>query len=727
MIGIRQRSTQFALFTLLTFLLAGLPMAVAAPMPLMAQEEVQSPDADGVGDDEIVYIDGDGFVRVLDTFQAPGDPEIRFVSPDRGWESVALGDFNGDGDMEIVAVGGGDEGDNDDDGQMAIWDPVPAGGGGTVELYRRSIDGKATMVAAGNFDDNINADEILFGYLLQDEAQAPGKDELFRITVIKGTSTNPDGREWTDHIPRKDDGNQWNYVTVGNVDAFGTDEVALLDEEGGEVNLYRLDDGFNRIWGDSSSNDPYRGVAIGDFYQGGTLEVAVSRNMNIPGNLYVYRYDAENDTLEGDYPGWNAFFRPYPRFLWPADIDGNSEDELFFLRRDQDPRLVGLNYPPKNVVLEGTLNDDDFRVGVGGDFDADGRDEIAIASSERILIYTEIETGNRTPIEYGFTTDRRSLQAGDLDASGGVGAPNFGLSQIGGAGNVLTSIDVTIAAGEDSGALGYYILNLGSEANVSLEVTAPNKPTWLTYEVNTSISGETDAGTILGAVYTTFNATGLAPGAYQASLVIRDTNSPSQIANSPLTVPVALTVEPAALVPVPNAASFVYVPCPADPPARSIDIRLGGLEGLNYSAAVMEVPDVEAALAALAGEVIGARIGKDGELFLLDDAGNESRLDFPAEAWTGTGPALSYTDSVDEVQVTWPSDAPWVTANSESGMIPDVLTLAITPASTTSNPDQAVLIIVADRRAGNPPANVRIVPIQYLCAAGQVHLPIIER
>ena len=78
------------------------------------------------------------------------------------------------------------------------------------------------MVAAGNFDDNINADEILFGYLLQDEAQAPGKDELFRITVIKGTSANPDGREWTDHIPRKDDGNEWNYVTVGNVDDFGT-------------------------------------------------------------------------------------------------------------------------------------------------------------------------------------------------------------------------------------------------------------------------------------------------------------------------------------------------------------------------------------------------------------------------------------------------------------------------------------------------------------------------
>ena len=44
---------------------------------------------------------------------------------------------------------------------------------------------------------------------------------------------------------------------------------------------------------------------------------------------------------------------------------------------------IGLNYPPKRVVLEGTLNDDDFRVGVGGDFDADGRDEIAIASDEQ--------------------------------------------------------------------------------------------------------------------------------------------------------------------------------------------------------------------------------------------------------------------------------------------------------------------------------------------------------
>ena len=101
--------------------------------------------------------------------------------------------------------------------------------------------------------------------------------------------------------------------------------------------------------------------------------------------------------------------------------------------------------------------------------------KLRLPATNRILIYTEIETGNRTPIEYGFTTDRRSLEAGDLDASRRSRRTEFWsvadrrLRQC-----ALTSIDVTIAAGEDSGALGYYILNLGSDANVSLEVTAPN-------------------------------------------------------------------------------------------------------------------------------------------------------------------------------------------------------------------------------------------------------------
>jgi hypothetical protein len=705
------------MLVLLAFILAGLPIAAAVPGTAYAQGA-----NDDISDDEVVFIDGAGFVRVLDIYQKPGSPAVEFTSPDSDWESVALGDFNGDGDMEIVAVGGGDEDDNDDDGKLAIWDPVPLDGGGPIELYRRSIDGRARLVAAGNFDDNINGDEILYGFFLQDEAQAPGKDELFRISIIKGTTPDPDGRDWTFHVERKDDGNEWNYVTVGNLDDTGTDEVALLDEEGGEVNIYRIDNGFNRIWGDSASDDPYRAVAFGDFYQGGYIEVAVARNMNFPGNLFVHQYDPEADTLQ-DPNFWR--FTPYPRFLWPADYNGNNEDELFFLRRDQDPRLVGLNLSQATPFFDANLNDDEFRVGVGGDFDADGRDEIVIASDERLLFFMEIETGNRTPIEYGFTSDRRSLVAGDLDAEGVLGVPAFGLTRIGGNSEVITSIETSLAAGESQqGAAGYYILNTGRDAAITLEVSAPAQPNWLDYRVDINVSGENDAGTILAALYLSYDATGLLPGRYEAKIVIRDNNPLSEVANNPLTVPVILTVEPAALIPVPASASFIYAPCTANLPERTQTIRLGGLEGLNYNAAIVDVPALQAALASLQGDIAGARIGKDGTLFLRDAAGNESSLVMPAARWAGK---LMGVEGVDEVLVDWPSDSPWATASSETGVIPDLMTVTVDPAAAEGNLDQAVLVIVADRRGGNPPANVHIVPIQYLCAAGQSHLPIIVR
>ncbi|MCB0045093.1 MAG: hypothetical protein KDD92_06680 [Caldilineaceae bacterium] len=717
---IRQLTIRPAFILLAALILTAVP--AARPGPAMAQSASSY-------DDEIVFIDGDGYVRVLDLHQDEGDSPINFVSPDRDWESVALGDFNADGDMEIVAVGGGDADDNAVDGKLVIWDPVPLDGGGPVELYRRSIDGRAFLVEAGDFDVNVEGDEIVFGYLLQDEAQAPGKDEHMRLSIIKGTTPIPDGRSWTFHVERKDDGNEWNYITVGNIDNTGPDEIALLDEEGGEVTLYRIDGGWQSIWSDSSSNDPYRAVAFGDFYQGGYTEMAVTRNTDVPGNLFVYQYDAENDDLlEPNF--WR--FSPYPRFVWPADYNGDNEDELFFLRRDQDPRLVGLNLSQASPFLAANLNDDAFRVGVGGDFDADGREEIAIASDERILVYTEIETGNRTPIEYGFTTDRRNLIAGDLDSQGARGVPTFGLTRIGGNSELVTQFDVALAAGEQQqNAVGYYILNTGRDATITMQVSAPSQPDWLDYSIDINVSGENDAGTILAALYLSVDARDMLPGEYSANIIIRDTNPLSEVSNNPATIPIRLTVEPAALVPLPAAASFIYAPCTDGLAVDEQVIRLGGLEGLNYNAAVVDAPSVDAALAQLDGEVVDARQDKNGDLVLMDAAGNESRLHVQAKDWLLGFDEADLTPGqmmgMEEVLVDWPSTAPWVTASSVDGVIPDLLTLNIDPAEADGNLDQAMLVLVADRRGGSPPDNVHLVPIQYLCAAGQSHLPIILR
>lgn len=721
-----RRSKQLALLTLLTFLMAGLPAAVALPQPAMAQSptpaSVDAPADEEPTDDEIVYIDDDGYIRVLDPYQLPGKREIMWVSPDRGWRSAALGDFNGDGDMEIVAVGGGSDDDNNDNGRLVIYDPVVSTGGTAglptingipwEKLYERSIDGKPTIVAGGNFDDNIDADEILFGYFMQDEAKLPGKDEIFRITVIKNANSIPDGRAWTDHIPRKDDGNEWSYVTVGNVDQQGTDEVALLDEDGGEVNIFKIGAGFERFFGESSSNEPYRAVTFGNIYNQPNLQVPISRNISSRENLYIYRYDPEKNDLDLELPNSALRFNPYPRFLWVADVNGSGDDELFFIRRDKDPRLVGINVGNDGVItLEDNLETNDFRIGVGGDFDGDGKDEIAIASKTHIWLYPELDR-NMNRDEYALPTDRRTLQAGDLDAKGFLPGPAFGLRRLGGNDENLEVITETLETGLQGPARGYELRNIGSPATIPFTYEVEGNPTWLAVNIPSStITDQAPAD-----VFLQFDARNLLPGEYRAALIF--TSSNPDVLNSPFRVPIEFTVEPAAVLPNPESVSVIYYPCTEPLESRQPLIQMDGSPGVVYNASIMDTPPVAAALAALNGEIVSAYIDDDGVLVMEDSAGQESRLTLPAN------PRLTAAGADG---ITWPSGSPWVSAASEDGIIPDTITLSVDPSMRRADIDEAVLIVVADKSAGAAPANVRIIPIRLMCAKGQVNLPVVRR
>jgi hypothetical protein len=110
--------------------------------------------------------------------------------------------------------------------------------------------------------------------------------------------------------------------------------------------------------------------------------------------------------------------------------------------------------------------------------------------------------------------------------------------------------------------------------------------------------------------------------------------------------------------------------------------------------------------------------GADGVLVMEDSEGQQSSLTLPAN------PRLMAA-GVDSI--TWPSDSPWVSATSETGIIPDTITLSVDPAQRRADTDEAVLIIVADKSAGSAPTNVRIVPIRLMCANGQVFLPAVRR
>ena len=96
------------------------------------------------------------------------------------------------------------------------------------------------------------------------------------------STPNPDGTNWIDHIAAKDDGNEWTHVESGDLGDGGADEIALLDEDGGEVNVFRLADGFQRILGEILQQQPLSSVVFGDFFSGGIREVIISRNAKFP-------------------------------------------------------------------------------------------------------------------------------------------------------------------------------------------------------------------------------------------------------------------------------------------------------------------------------------------------------------------------------------------------------------------------------------------------------------
>ena len=79
-----------------------------------------SPTAPTAGvNDEIVFIDANGFIRVFDYVDDVPPETVRWYSPIGGFADIALGDVNDDSDMEIIGVRGGPE-----EGELVIFDPV---------------------------------------------------------------------------------------------------------------------------------------------------------------------------------------------------------------------------------------------------------------------------------------------------------------------------------------------------------------------------------------------------------------------------------------------------------------------------------------------------------------------------------------------------------------------------------------------------------------------------
>ncbi len=137
---------------------------VVLPLPAAAQAAPAGWLANPNSDDEVIYIDPAGFIRVYDPV---GEPKITWVSPEGGWSAAALGDFTGEGDDEIVAVGG-----KDGAARLVIYDPVVASGAVDAnqefngipwkQLYITNLPATPRLVATGEFDPAVPGREIIY-------------------------------------------------------------------------------------------------------------------------------------------------------------------------------------------------------------------------------------------------------------------------------------------------------------------------------------------------------------------------------------------------------------------------------------------------------------------------------------------------------------------------------------------------------------------------------------
>ena len=225
--------------------------------------EAAAPTAQQVdGIEEIVVVGNDGYVYAYDY-----EGEQVFKSPEGGWSLVATADLNGDGDHEIIAVGGNN---------IKVYDPQVSGTAYTFSAAYSGSGGSFTHLEAGNL---LSADNTPEFALLRSVGDGSG-----RIVIYDPPATSPviDEPFLTD----------WRDFSLGDYDGDGDDDFALIhwdaSKPSGLRNWFELRYGHdpkNKLANNSSnageySNEEWVDIVAANFVtnNGNRVEWVGSRN-----------------------------------------------------------------------------------------------------------------------------------------------------------------------------------------------------------------------------------------------------------------------------------------------------------------------------------------------------------------------------------------------------------------------------------------------------------------
>lgn len=663
--------------------------------------QAQAERAAGTSDDEFVYLDPSGFIRVLDPDVIPRAREVQWVSPEGGWRALALGDFNADGDYEIAAVGG--EGK---DAKLAIYDPVIANISDidvnktaneipwNTLFYTSTINstlarGKPLQIAAGELNPAVPGDELIFNLEIIDDAQSTFSHRGSELMIWQRQPTTTTIQSWQPKLSPVHFDQVWSTIILGEVDNQGAMEIGLLDPGDGVMRAYRLDGNrLTQLYNYESNDRPWFDAAIGQTYTGDFGELVAVRETprGLP-NMIVFRYvtTSDNDLYFKDR--LTDFFDPSPTHVFLANVDGFvqvmdggvpkdvDDDEIFMLRSlpanagQTAPHLIMRNpgEDKKNVArFEIRLDTDNgYQAGLGAEVDGDGKDEVVIMRNNNIRLFLDPEINANSVRNYTVNSDSKTLRAANLDALGYPRLPKIVIKP--------SSLAQNLPAGDKTQTV-ISITNEGNIENVPFNVYLGGNSTWLRAEPAT---GQTPA-----QINIFYDAYGLPPVSDFLAILDIVPNHP-QVPGQTVQIPVSLHTTPGLW---PNPDRVVGLIDCTTRAIKSYQIRIAGLQGVPYTANLNDFISVQS-------------------------AATEPLSLAPTEPYT----------------VAWPSTVAWATVTGLGTILPTTLTLTFNPSPErfAGSLLQAQLDIQATNNQGG--SSGITIPVAITCQNESYYLPWVDR
>lgn len=516
-------------------------------------------------DEEIVLLDSNGRIVVLDPYVPSGIQRVEWQSDSTGWQMVATGDFNGDGDAEIIALRGG---------EARVFDPVVQPGRPEVQ-FSQVIAGQVwRLVATGNIDADPQ-DEII---LTRSTAEGGVVDRILAF------DPNADGTSWT-IVFNEGYGAPWQRLVTGDVDGDGQDEVVAIRNVANppERRIIIWDPGLNwqTIYNKGDFNFPWLAVDVANVAADATNreELVLTRQDVIAAlpSFLVFRWTAVNADLQ-DVASEKYF--PYFTAIATGDVNASGDEEIFLLRSITDPRpamiIVNLGTDP-TIPFEVLPGEERWRKVHAGDVDGDGRAEVVVSAANEYRVFTQPGANTNFDSFPGSYLSTGEFALGNVDGPGRYLGPALGLSR--------TTITLTLVAGQ-AASEAVNITNTSAIGTVPWSAAVIQGGEWLSVNPTSGVAPST-----LNLVISTRN---LLAGSYVGKVRV---TAAAGVANSPQEITVNLTVNAPPFSVTPEVLSWFHIQGqPA--PTQTVFVRGQGVQWAAGLVPISALATVEKAIQA---------------------------------------------------------------------------------------------------------------------------------